>query len=475
MPLDLEKLIQEHQGQNHHLFESYVNPQLTRVLRTIGFNKIYVRAQGAYLYDQEGQKYLDGLGGYGAFNIGRNHPQLKKILQQCLDMDLASMVQMDAPLLAGLLAKKLIQLTPAEIDTVFFTNSGTESVEGALKLARGATGREGILYLDHAFHGLTLGALSANGNREFRDSFGTLLTGRSVPQNDLKALESELRTKKYAAFIVEPIQGKGVHIPEDHYLPQVERLCRQYKTLFVVDEVQTGFGRTGKMFAFEHWGLQPDIICVAKSLSGGFIPVGAILYRREIYKKVFTNMEHCVVHSNTFGRNALAMAAGLATLQILEEEKLVERAQKSGEYLTEKLRPLMDRYEMFQQCRIKGLMIGLEFGPPRSMKLKMAWKMIHAANAGLFGQMIVVPLMTDYRILSQVAGHGVDIIKMLPPLTLTEEDMDYFVTSFDKVVSECHRFPGGAWDVGKQLAKQALKSQGPSAEPLSSEVTSYVS
>jgi ornithine--oxo-acid transaminase len=468
MTIDLEKLMADHQGQNHQLFSGYINPQLARVLKTIGFDRSYVRAEGQYLYDEKGDRYLDGLGGYGVFNIGRNHPKLKKVLKQCLDMDLASMVQMDSPLLAGLLAKELVQLAPEGLDTVFFTNSGTESVEGALKFARKATGRDKILFLDHSFHGLTLGSMSVNGNKEFCHGFGALLPGKAVLQNDLVSVEKELKTKEYAAFIVEPIQGKGVHIPDDNFLPEAERLCCKYKTLFIVDEVQTGFGRTGKMFASEYWNLTPDIMCVAKSLSGGFIPVGAILYRREIYKKVFSSMENCVVHSNTFGRNSLAMAAGLATLKILEEENIVANAERCGQLLLQKLNPLVDKYEMFKAARIRGLMIGLEFGPPRSMKLKVGWKMIHAANKGLFGQMIVVPLMTEHRILSQVAGHDVDIVKLLPPLVLTDEDIDHCVTSFDRVIAECHRFPGGAWDVGKQLAKQALSSQ---KQP--SEVSAY--
>lgn len=459
MPFDLKKLIQERWGENYDLHSRYVNPQFVRVLRTIGFDKVYQRAEGQYLFDSEGNRYLDLLSGYGVFALGRNHPKVKQVLKDLLDLDLSSLVQMDCSLLSGLLAEKLISLTSDGINTVFFTNSGTEAVEGAIKMARGATGRSRILYLGHAFHGLTLGSLSANGNGEFRDGFGDLLPATKIPMNDLETLERELRKKDVAAFLFEPIQGKGVFLPNDSFLPEAEKLCRKYGTLTIADEVQTGLGRTGKWFAFEHWQLEPDIICVAKALSGGFIPVGAILMRREIYKKVFSRMDRCVVHSNTFGKNSLAMGVGLATLQIIEEEKLLKKAEDLGRLLKEKVEEGCRDREMFKEVRGKGLMIGVEFKEPRSFKLKTAWKMIHTANKGLFGQMIVVPLMSRHRMLTQVAGHDVDLVKLLPPLVITEEDVIDFAKALSQVVADCHKFPGAAWEVGMTLAKKALSSR----------------
>ncbi|MDO8461877.1 MAG: aspartate aminotransferase family protein [Deltaproteobacteria bacterium] len=466
MPFSLKELLANRVTENHQLFEKYVNPQFVRVLRTIGFDKTYTRAEGCYLYDDQGEAYLDFLAGYGAFNIGRNHPAIKNVIREALELNLPSLVQMDAPALAGLLAEKLISLVP-HLDTVFFTNSGTEANEGALKFARGATGREKILHLDHSFHGLTLGCLSAMGNAEFRDGFGSLLPSQAIPMNDLETLEKALSRRDVAAFIVEAIQGKGVHLPADNFLPEAQKLCRKYGTLFIMDEVQTGLGRTGRWFAFQHWDLEPDIVTIAKSLSGGFIPVGAILYRREIYKKIFSQMDRCVVHSNTFGKNSLAMAVGLATLQILEEEKLIENAKRRGDEIARGLRPLINKYEMVKEVRHKGLMMAIEFGPPRSLKLKVAWKMIHAANKGLFGQMIVVPLMQHHKILTQVAGHNVDIVKILPPLMIGDAEVQKFVSAFEEVVANCHEFPGAAWEVGYTLAKQALKSRSPEAAPLS--------
>ena len=259
---------------------------------------------------------------------------------------------------------------------------------------------------------------------------------------------------------MEAIQGKGAYVPEDNFLPEAQKLCRKYGTLLICDEIQTGFGRTGKFFAFEHWGLEPDIITIAKSLSGGYVPVGAILMRRDIYNSTYTKMDRCVVHSSTFGKNDLAMAAGLATLSILKEEKLIENAAEQGEYIIQKLNALKPKYEMLKEVRGKGLMIAIEFGEPKSLKLRLGWNLVHKASKGLFGQMIVVPLFTQHRILTQVPGHNMDVVKILPPLMITKKEADAFVEAMDQVMEACHKFPGSAWEVGYTLAKQALRARG---------------
>jgi acetylornithine/succinyldiaminopimelate/putrescine aminotransferase len=381
---------------------------------------------------------------------------------------------MDAPLLAGVLAQKLLERVNASraaalcsgalqrskvepLEHVFFTNSGTESNEGAIKFARCATGRPRIIYLEHAFHGLTTGALALNGNDEFKDGFGDLLPNcTAIPAGDISVLEYELSKKDVAAFVVEPVQGKGIFYPPTEYFLKAQELCKKYGTLLVTDEVQSGFGRTGKWFAFEHFGLAPDIVTVAKSLSGGFIPVGAICFSKQVYSKVFSKMERCVVHSNTFGRNTLAMTAGLAALSVLEEEGLVENAAIRGKEIVDGILALKDKYEMLEDVRGLGLMIAFEFKRPHSMGLKIGWDLIHKVNSGLFGQMVVVPLLSKHRILSQVTGHNCDIIRILPPLCITERDVKYFIHAFDEVMKDCHRFPGGAWEVGKELAKHAI-------------------
>jgi ornithine--oxo-acid transaminase len=304
--MDVARLIAERNGDNYDLHKKYINPGFARVLKIIGYDKVYTKGEGPYLYDQGGNKYLDFLGGYGVYNLGRNHPKIKQVLHDLLDLDRPNMIQMDCPLLAGMLAERLTQMGKKSypgLDAVFFTNSGAESVEGSLKFARAATGRDRFVYLDHAFHGLTMGALSVNGSEHFTSGFGSFLSATPVPMNDLDALERELKKGDVAAFIAEPIQGKGVYIPDDLFLPAAQRLCHEYKTLFIADEVQAGLGRTGRFFCGERWEISPDIVPISKALSGGFIPVGAILTRREIHSKVFSGLERAVVHSNTFGMN----------------------------------------------------------------------------------------------------------------------------------------------------------------------------
>jgi len=471
--MNIKDIFETNLNQQHDLFADTVNTQLVKVLRTIGFDKKYVRAKGQYLYDKEGNEYLDFLSGYGVFNMGRNHPVIKEALIDAIGMDTASMVQMDAPLLAGVLAKKLLEKVNqsvtaplpekekknAELGMVFFTNSGTEANEGAIKFARYSTKRQRIVYLDHAFHGLTNGTLAFNGNEEFKEGFGELAPGSVVvPSGDIDALEKELAKKDAAAFIFEAVQGKGIRFTSVEYFQKAQDLCRKYGTLMIADEVQSGLGRTGKWFAFEHFGISPDVVTIAKSLSGGFIPVGAICYKKEIYNKVFHKMDRCVVHSNTFGRNTLAMTAGLASLQVLEDEGFIKNAELRGREIVEGISALKEKYEMLYDVRGKGLMIAFEFGRPKSMGLKIGWDLVHKVNSGLFGQMVVVPLLSKHRILSQVTGHSCDIVRILPPLCITERDVKYFIKAFDAVMADCHRFPGGAWEVGKELAKKALTS-----------------
>jgi len=458
--MDFAKLIGERQGEQLDLHRKHVNPALSRVLQIIDYDVTYARGEGAYLFDREGRRYLDLLSGYGVYQLGRSHPTLKRALHELIDLDRPNLVQMDVPLLAGLLAERLTEIARTRypgLDAVFFTNSGAEAVEGSLKFARAATRRDRFVYLDHAFHGLTLGALSVNGSEHFRDGFGELLPATAVPQNDLGALERELSRRDVAALIAEPIQGKGVYMPDDDYLPEAQRLCRRYGALFILDEIQAGIGRTGRFFCGEHWALEPDIVPISKALSGGFIPVGAILLRREIHKKTFSGLERCVVHSNTFGQNELAMGAGLATLDVLEDEDLVGNAERQGEHLLAGLRELQSKYEMLCDTRGKGLMVAIEFGPPKSLGLRAAWTALEAMQAGMFAQLVVMGLMRDHRILSQVSGHRVNIVKFLPPLVLSNADVDFALSAIDQTLEKAHKVRGGLWEMGTDLVKGALK------------------
>src|SRR5262245_15405124 len=245
--LDIRALLEQHAGRNYELHGAHVNPAHVRTLRTIGFDRCYVRAEGPYLWDIEGTKYLDMLSGYGVFGLGRNHPEVRRVLIDFLNADYPSLVKMEAPLLAGLLAQELKKRMPNQLDMVFFANSGAEGIETAIKYARCATGKPGIVHCQKAFHGLTYGALSLNGDESFRDGFAPFLTDcRAIPFNDLGALERELHRQDVAAFVVEPVQGKGVNIPCPGYLREASALCHKHGALFIADEVQSGLGRTGR-------------------------------------------------------------------------------------------------------------------------------------------------------------------------------------------------------------------------------------
>ncbi|MBD1874762.1 aspartate aminotransferase family protein [Nodosilinea sp. FACHB-131] len=452
--------IAERQRDNFSLHAQYLNPQMVNVLKTIGFDRHYVRAEGPYLFDDQGDRYLDLLSGFGVFALGRNHPKVVQALQDVLSAELPNLVQLDVSVLSGLLAEKLQQITPPGLDRIFFANSGTESVEAAIKFSRHATGRSKIVYCEGGYHGLTLGSLSATGDPHFREGFGPFLPDFiEVPFGDLAALEKALSRKDVAAFITEPIQGHGVWIPEASYLAGAAALCRKYGSLFIADEVQTGLGRTGKWWAVEHFGVEPDLLCMAKALSGGFVPVGAVACRSWIFDKVFNRMDRAVVHGSTFGKNNLAMAAGLATLEVLETEGWIDHAAQMGRQIVADLQPLVGQYECLKAVRGLGMMMALEFGEPKSLTLKMSWKMLETANRGLFSQIITVPLFTRHRVLSQVAGYGMNVVKFIPPLTLQESDRRWIVEAVTDVVADAHRVPGAAWEFGKTLATQAMKTK----------------
>jgi ornithine--oxo-acid transaminase len=455
--LDVSEMFVERQAQRSSLHARYLNEQLVRVLKTIGYDVGFQKGQGQYLFDREGARYLDLLSGFGVFAIGRNHPALRQALKSVLDADLPNLVQLDVSTLAGILAERLLEYVPY-LDKVFFSNSGAETVEAAIKFARGATGRPGIVSCSHSFHGLSYGALSLMDDANFRSGFEPLLPGcTQIPFNDLAALEQALSSRQVAAFIFEPIQGKGVNMPSDEFLPGAAALCRKYGTLFVADEIQTGIGRTGKFLAVEHWNVEPDMVLLAKALSGGHVPVGALLTRKSIFDKIFNQMDRAVVHGSTFSKNDLAMAAGIATLDVIKAEKLVEQAAKRGAELRLALTRMVPGYELMKEVRGKGLMIGIEFGPPKSLRLRASWNVLETANKGLFCQLITVPLFKDHKILTQVAGHGSHTIKLLPPLVITEDDCAWIEKAFDTVIAGSHKVPGAIWSLGKTLVDNAVR------------------
>ncbi len=460
VPPTVGEILSSRAGEEMALNDRYLNPQMGRILRTLGFDKSWRGGEGAHLIDADGERYLDLFGGYGVFAIGRNHPEAVAAVQEVMAAQTGNLPQLGVTLLSGVLAEQLLQRAPDSVAAMVPANSGTEAVEAAIKIARAATGRPRVLFAEHAFHGLTLGSLSLNGNAEFRDGFGPLLAGCDpVPFGDADALERELQRGDVAAFIVEPVQGKGVNLPPADYLQQAQKLCREAGTLFVCDEVQTGIGRTGRFLALEHWGLQPDMVCVAKALSGGLVPIGAVLVSRAAFEKVFDGMERAVRHGSTFGGNDLAAAAALATLRVLEQEALVARAERLGALLLELTEPLVERYEVVREVRGLGLIWAIEFGPPGGRAGRKLWETVERRQTGLFSQLITVPLFHEHHILCQVAGHRMNTIKALPALVVEEDEIRRFAAALEQTVAAAERYPAALLRFGARTGLRAARSR----------------
>ncbi len=444
-------------GETLELAARHLDSSLVDVLGILGFDTEYVSARGSYLYDGEGRAYLDFHSGEGFASLGHNHPDVRSVLEAALAADLVDGVQIHYSALAGMLAEALSARLPPGLDALFFTSSGAEAVDSAMKFARAATRRPRLVSCDSSFHGVTLGPLSLVGDDFFTERFGPLLPGcRRVPFGDLDRLESELRRGDVAAFIVEPIQGRMVTLPPAGYLEAAQGLCRRYGTLFIVDEIQTGLGRTGRCFALEHWGLRPDFVLIGKALSGGYMPVGAMATTREIFNRAVGTLERSYVHQSTYGRNRLSMAAGLAALRIIERDGLVSHAERMGGLLLEGLRELQDRYELIKEVRGRGLMVGIELGAPTARMARLSWRLIHMASEGLFPQLIVIPLHRDHGVITMAAGKN-DVIKLLPPLTLSEPELAAFLGALDAVLAACEGAGSRNWGVVRDIATATIR------------------
>lgn len=460
IPPSVREILASRTGEEMALNERHLNPQMGRILQTLGFDRTWVEGDGAHLVDSEGVRYLDLYGGYGVFALGRNHAEVAAAVEEVMDARTANLPQLGVTLLSGVLAEQLLARAPDSVGAMVPANTGTEAVEAAIKIARAATDRPRILHAEHAFHGLTLGSLSLNGDAIFREGFGPLLPAcDGVPFGDEQALQRELERGDVAAFVVEPVQGKGVNLPPEGYLQAAQRLCKAAGALFVCDEVQTGLGRTGRFLALEHWELQPDMVCLSKALSGGLVPIGALLVSREAFEKVFDAMERAVRHGSTFGGNDLAAAAALATLRVLEREQLVERSARMGELLLELTAPLAERYEVVRDVRGVGLMWGIEFCSPARPLRRSVWNAVERSQPGLFSQLVTVPLFHEHHILCQVAGHRMNVIKALPALVVEESEIRRFAAALEETIAHAERLPSAFARFSLSMSRRALAAR----------------
>jgi ornithine--oxo-acid transaminase len=436
-----------------------VNREWVRLLDLLQMNVRYERCIGAELFTAEGRCVLDFLSGYCVHNVGHNHPGVVRALQLELARCGPAMIQTHVADLAGELAEKLCQRAGGRLSRAFFASSGSEGVEAAIKFARAHTRRAGILSAEHAFHGLTCGAVSLMSDAFWREGFGPLLPETSsIPFGDLDALERELKSKRFAAFIVEPVQSEaGVCVPHPEYLRKAETLCRRYGTLFVLDEVQTGMYRTGAFLAAHHFGVEPDMVILAKAMSGGLVPCGAVLMSDAICDSVYSSLPRAFVHTSTFSENGLAMRAALATLEVLESEQLGQRSIEAGNHLASRLRVALQDFEMVKEVRGLGLLMGIEFQAPKHLRLRIPFEGFGAIHPGMFGQIVVMRLFRDAGFLTQICGNNFMVLKVAPPLVVTDAQLDAFVLAVRDVVELAHS-PGAFWSEALGLARRAFRS-----------------
>jgi ornithine--oxo-acid transaminase len=417
-------------------YNDYVNPQWVTLLNLLGMNVEYERCLGCELFTKDGRRVLDFLSGYCVHNIGHNHPYIIQALKDEMDRCGPAMLQSHVSEIAGDLARRLCELAGGELEKVSFGSSGSESVEAAIKFARATTGRAEIIYAKSSFHGLTTGALSLMNDAFWREGFGPLLPDtHGVPFGDIAALETAVASKHHAAFIIEPLQAEsGIHVPARAYLQQAQELCRRTGTLFVLDEVQTGMYRTGTFLAAHQFDVQPDMVVLAKALSGGLIPVSAVLMTNKIYHAVYSSLKRAIVHTSTFSENSLSMRAGLAALDVLQDEQLGPRALHLGELFRAKLRRELAGFEIVNEVRGMGLLSGIEFVPPKKLAFRVLYGAFHKIHPAMFGQIVVMRMFREKGILTQICGNNFMVLKAAPPLMVTSEQLDEFVEAIRDVV-----------------------------------------
>ncbi|MTI79862.1 MAG: aspartate aminotransferase family protein [Firmicutes bacterium] len=455
----LDQALSSNRSTVQQLHKQYINPSLAKLMGLLNFDNQYVKAQGVSVWDSNGREYLDFLGGYGSLNLGHNHPKVISALEKV--HQIPNILQASLGTLAGALAANLAHITPGNLQRSFFGNSGAEAVEGAVKLARIATGRHKIIYCHSSFHGKTLGALSVTGRDKYQKAFQPLLPGVvAVPFGDLNALAGVLKGNDVAAFIVEPIQGEGgINLPPKGYLAEAKEICSQHGALLIADEVQTGLGRTGTMFACEQENVVPDVICLAKSLGGGIMPAGAYITTDEIWQKAYGSIEKATLHTSTFGGNTWASAAALATIEALYQENLVDAAREKGQYFLNKLNRLKEKHTLLEDVRGRGLLIGIEFAQPKGFKYKATLGVVNKLSEEYMGSLVAGELLNKHGIITAYTLNNPNVIRLEPPLNVEHHQLDQVVDALDQILSTNKGFLSMAASGAKTMFKTFGKKE----------------
>ncbi|NLT94951.1 MAG: aspartate aminotransferase family protein [Clostridia bacterium] len=439
--ISIEEGLEITEKELRELHREYLNPGLVTTMGLVKFDRLYKEASGCIIKDSQGQEYIDFLGGYGALNLGHNPPEVLKALEKV--KNLPNILQASLGVAPAVLAHNLAQITPGDLKRTFFCNSGAEAVEGALKLARIATKKEKIIYCEGSFHGKTFGALSVTGREKYKLPFQPLVPNcHPVPFGDAESLEQALKSGDAAAFIVECIQGEGgIIVPPQGYLKRVRELCTRYNTLLIIDEIQTGLGRTGKMFACEYEDVVPDIMCLAKSLGGGVMPIGAYITTEKIHNSAYGGMDKAILHTSTFGGNNLACSAGIAALEFILKNNLPLEAEKKGQYLLSKLKGLQEMYPIIKEVRGKGLMIGLELkGSNNTLLNRLSGGTLENLAHEYFASLVAGQLLNEYHIITAYTLNNPNVIRIEPPLTIEYEQMDKLVWALEDIFQKNKSF-----------------------------------
>lgn len=440
-------------------YAAHVNPAFVKLLGAFGYGRVFTRAKGTRLWDSDGVEYLDCLAAFGVMNLGHNPPALAERAKAILDDDAPNLCHVGIQVHAAELAASLASMAPS-LSRVLFSSSGGEAVESAMKLARAATRRVPILYCKGGFHGTGLGPLSIMGSGRMRDPFEPLLPQcYEIPFDDLGALKTALETHKPAAFITEPIQAEaGVIVPSPGYLTEAGALCRKAGTLFVLDEVQTGLGRTGAMFAFDEEGCVPDVLVLGKALGGGLVPISAAMTTAEIHDRAFGRVDRFDLHGTTFSGNAFGCRVARAGLDLLIEGQLTENAKARGEELARGLETALSGHPFVKAIRGRGLLIGLEIGATAKgggLLGRILPTVVEGVSKHVFGQWLALRLLEE-GIVAQPASQQWNVLKIEPPLIITPEEIDRVVRTIASILEKYTDLPSLVADAGRRLGTQAL-------------------